>query len=147
MRKVANAGKAECRELWATNAIFKMSVSVLGSHYYILMYKDVIRMLGAPEYITFLVNYDEGTIAVMPCDEKDCMSFKVSDKYWTPSGSVFRIYSKAFVSYIIDTFDIDTRSATMYSGYYDETAGAVIFDLSQKPTNVPACDENSACDE
>lgn len=91
--------------------------------------KDVIRLLGNPKYITFLVNWERLSIAIVECHPRNNMSFMVPDYY---SDNVkFRIHSKPFVTQVSEACNLPFDRATRFKGVYNAEKKAVIFDLLQ----------------
>ena len=98
--------------------------------------KDVIRALGNPKYITFLVNWERLSIAILECHPRNNMSFMVPDYY--SSDVKFRIHSKPFVTQVSEACNLPFDRATRFKGVYNLEKKAVIFDLLQGNDEIKA---------
>jgi len=90
--------------------------------------KDIIRGLGYPKFVKFLVNeaYDE--LLFVPCEDHDPMSFKVPDDLFDPEAK-FRIYSKPFVRDIMERNDLSKTRTHLFHGVKHTKENAIVFQL------------------
>lgn len=104
-----------------------LCVSIQGRWNRIRISKNVVRVLGSPEYVCLRVNESLTSFAIMPCDSKDLMSFRVPPGLSGYTKKDFNIYSKAFIVSILEANDFDiTRTYRLY-GKYSNEKNAVIF--------------------
>ena len=59
--------------------------------------KDIIRILGSPDYICVLQRKDRKSIVITPCAAVHPMSFRVPDKLLTDGQCKMRINGMGFV--------------------------------------------------
>ena len=91
------------------------------------VYKTVIRVLGSPAYITLLENEKRHTLAIIPCDEKYEMAFKVPEDLLTRRKAEFRIHSKEFIQHLRERNCLGQDESCVLEGQYVEKLNAVIF--------------------
>lgn len=91
------------------------------------VYKTVIRVLGSPAYITLLENEKRHTLAIIPCDEKHEMAFKVPEDLLSRRKAEFRIHSKEFVLHLRERYCLRPDESCVLEGRYAEKLNAVIF--------------------
>ena len=84
---------------------YQLKISLCKRSIYI--YKDVIRLLGYPAYVTILESVGHQTLAILPCDESHAMAFKVPDNYSVIKRDM-RIWSKGYVMVNIATIPKDS---------------------------------------
>lgn len=113
----------------------KLNVSILGKDHLIAVNRDVVRVLGMPEYIRILQNEARHAVAVQACDEKELLSFKVPEKLFTTGySSSFRIYSFSFVDKLVREYHLDNHVRYSFRGSYVEGHNAVVFPLRAEAT-------------
>jgi hypothetical protein len=104
-----------------------LCISIQGRWNRIRISKNVVRVLGSPDYVCLRVNEKLTSFAIMPCDSKDLMSFRVPPGLSGYTKKDFNIYSKAFIVSILEANDFDiTRTYRLY-GKYSNEKNAVIF--------------------
>ena len=91
--------------------------------------RDVIRVLGYPEYISILKNDLQNTIAITQSQSREVLSFKVPDGFPDGRRKMFRVYSQAFTSGLMDAYELDRSKSYSFVGQYIKDFGAVIFSL------------------
>lgn len=91
--------------------------------------KGVIKAFGCPPYITLKISDAKDSISVIPCDERDAMSFKVPSSLFTNRHTVMRINSKRFVHGIMLTNDLDISKTYNLSGAYIKDRNTAVFSL------------------
>lgn len=94
--------------------------------------KDVIRALMEPEYITILKNDDKKTLAIIPCEEHDQLSFRVPDSFLGTDSGKFRIYSLQFLTDLKKAYAAIDVNYIKLQGEYDSSMNSVIFKLSDQ---------------
>lgn len=119
------------QKMWkGTKNTVKLDVSIYGRESIIHIGKDVLRVLGAPVNVCLKVNQGMDSFAVMPCDEKDAMSFRVPDDIMFNSHRQMRVTSRSFVTGLLAMNDLEVNHTYIISGGYSEKNNAVIFNMS-----------------
>ena len=118
------------RKLWNGQKYHaNLSVSLYGAINTIQIRKDVVRVLGAPPYITFRVNSDMTSFLVEGALEKTKISFKVANDLCLNDDRQMRVTSKSFVTGIMTKNGLDPDITYHVEGVYSEKNNAVIFKL------------------
>lgn len=108
----------------------KLYLSLLGKEEAIGIGKEVVKALGVPEYITFKVKDNKGSIIIIPCEKEDVMSFKVPEEYLKPhSHRNFRLYSKEYVVDLLKKLGLETDRSHYFYGTYSGEMNGVVFKL------------------
>jgi hypothetical protein len=90
--------------------------------------KDVIRVLGSPSFITFLVNWSVPSLAIIECPPSDPMSFLVPMNLMDSNRMGFRIYGHQFMVDLASVAGLEKPGTYRFYGRYDEDRKAVIVD-------------------
>lgn len=93
--------------------------------------KDVVKCLGFPTYLSLRINEQKNTLALIPCEEKSVLSFKVPEKLLTDHHTVFRINSKSFVMTLLTMCGLSENCIYECKGVFSEKVNAVIFSLDK----------------
>lgn len=112
------------------NRPIKLTLSLSGCDRRINIGKDVVRVLGVPQYVCIKVNEDLSSIAVLPCEEKEYMSVKVPEKLFTDKKSKLRITSKSYVNQLLTTNGMDPAGTYAFRGVLSGNSNAVVFNLT-----------------
>lgn len=107
----------------------RLPISILGRENGILIGRNVILKLGVPNYICILKGTDKESIAIVPCTEKQPLSFKVPEDFLGARNRKMRIYSQAFVQELLAANDLDPMKTHRIYGAYSEAHNAAIFPL------------------
>ena len=91
--------------------------------------KDIIRILGSPDYICVLQRKDRKSIVITPCAADHPMSFRVPDKLLTDGQCKMRINGMGFVQSLLDANGLVTGKDYQFSGRYDIEKNAVVISL------------------
>lgn len=91
--------------------------------------KDIIRILGSPDYICVLQRKDRKSIVITPCAAVHPMSFRVLDKLLTDGQCKMRINGMGFVRSLLDANGLVTGKDYQFSGRYDIEKNAVVISL------------------
>ena len=105
-------------------------ISLYGPRRTIQIRKDVVRVLGAPPYITFRVNQDLSSILIEAALEKTKISFKVPADLYLNDNRQMRVTSKSFVTGIMMTNGLVLDDCYHVEGVYSEKNNAVVFKLN-----------------
>ncbi|MCD8013525.1 MAG: hypothetical protein LUG99_10170 [Lachnospiraceae bacterium] len=116
-------------KLWKTKTTrVNLQMTIYGRRACIFLTKDVIRVLGVPGYVCFKVNEAWDSIVVMPCADKEQMSFRVPDNIlFTEKKMEFK--SKAFTDALMDRNVLNHQGTYHVPGLYYENCNVVVFDL------------------
>ena len=102
---------------------------ILGKTHSISVVKDIIRLLGVPNYICIRVNKEYNSILVRPCEKDDPLSFRVPSKLFDRSNNVFRINSKSFVLDLFFMNGLELGKSYSFKGEYDKQRNVVIVPI------------------
>ncbi len=108
----------------------RLDVSIYGRESVINIGKDVLRVLGAPENICLKVSQRMDSFVVMPCGEKDTLSFHVPDDFMVNSRRQMKVTSRSFVTGLLAMNDLENGHTYKISGTYSEKNNAVVFNMS-----------------
>jgi len=124
-----NPNSGESRGKRVKNTV-RLDVSIYGRESVINIGKDVLRVLGAPENVCLKVSQGMDSFVVMPCEEKDALSFHVPDDFMCNSRRQMKVTSRSFVTGLLAMNDLETEHTYKISGTYSEKNNAVIFNMS-----------------
>ena len=96
----------------------------------IYIYKDVIRLLGYPSYVTLLESVEHQTLAIIPCEESHAMAFKVPENYSVVKKDM-RIWSKGYVNELRERYCVEPGEHYILDGVYVPKHNAVVFRFPQ----------------
>ncbi len=99
--------------------------------------KDIIRILGSPDYICVLQRKDRKSIVITPCAAVHPMSFRVPDKLLTDGQCKMRINGMGFVQSLLDANGLVTGKDYQFSGRYDIEKNAVVISLAANEKGKP----------
>lgn len=118
------------RKLWnGQKTKANLCISLYGPRRTIQIRKDVVRVLGAPPYITFRVNQDMSSILVEGAIEKTKISFKVPADLYMNDNRQMRVTSTPFVTGIMAINGLVLDDCYHVEGVYSEKNNAVVFKL------------------
>lgn len=109
----------------------RIKISIQGQQNVINISKGAVRILGAPTHICLLINESMSSIAIMPCDSSDVMSFSVPNKLLYDRNCSFRICSKQFVKKILSANDLNENSTYTIPGHYLIKQNAIVFKIKE----------------
>lgn len=131
-RKMSENTLMENGKLWRGNKNFvNLIISLYGTSSSIHIYKDVIRVMGVPSFISFRVNKDMDSLMILPCEERDELSFRVPEDILFSPNRKMRIISMNFVGGLMIMNGMDTNRTYRVEGYYLESKNAVVFPLGE----------------
>lgn len=93
--------------------------------------KEVVKRLNMPTYASILVNKAKTAIAVIPCHEREILSFKVPEGVMDDHDKRFRIYSKEFVEDMLRTNSLDKNKTYHIAGTFYEKSEMAIFPITE----------------
>jgi len=105
-------------------------ISLQGSSDAISIGKGVVKLLGCPKYLALRVNGRWNSIALLPCDYKDVMSFKVPDKFLFDHHCVYRMRSKSFLETLMLLNGLDNEKTYTIMGVMNTEKNIATFDIS-----------------
>ncbi|MBP3847271.1 hypothetical protein J6I39_05940 [bacterium] len=106
----------------------RLSFSIYGAKDSLNISRDVIRILGFPNYVSIRIK-DKSHFAVAPSDVKEQMSFSVPKNLFTTKSGQFRITSKGFVTTILARNNLDKNVTYIVKGTYSEKENVVFFNM------------------
>ncbi len=113
-----------------------LTLSFQGKRNSISVGKDVVRALGVPSYVCIRISEKKDSIAIIPCEPADFMSFRVPDKLLSDHHCVFRIHSKEFVHGILASQGIDIDDTFVVAGSFYQKSNAVTFHLNDEKSDI-----------
>ena len=108
-----------------TNPFLRMSLQ--GKNNRLQVGKDVLRILGAPKYITFRVNKQMDSILIESVEAKHSLSFRVPAAVMEGSEKQMYITSESFVIGLMVRNGLDVTKTYEIPGIYSEKNNAVVF--------------------
>lgn len=122
-------GKNE--KMWKGNKYrAKLDISIYGRKKAIHIGKDILRLLGGPEFICIRINKEMDSLIISPCGGKELISFKVPQDIMFNSDRMMRVSSRSFVSGILTMNNMSDRVTYKITGIYLEKNNAVAFKIS-----------------
>lgn len=97
--------------------------------------RDVIRVLGYPNYISILKNDAQKAIAITQSQSREVLSFKVPEGFPDEKKKMFRVYSQAFTSDLMEAYQLDRTQSHAFLGRYVKEYDAVVFSLERSDDN------------
>lgn len=126
-----NDERQDNRKLWNGN---KRRVNLLASIYgrkkSICISKDVLRVIGAPTHVCFKITQDMDSFVIIPCSEKEPMSFRVPDNILFDKHKQMKVTSQSFVVDLLAMNDLDFNRTYRIWGAYSEKNNAVVFNMA-----------------
>lgn len=92
--------------------------------------KDVIRLLGCPNYVSLFLSEDGTSLAITPCEERSKLSFSVPKDFLLADKVQFRIHSKQFVEGVLLSAGLNKDKTYRVKGTFSAEHNAVTFQLS-----------------
>lgn len=118
-------------KLWSRNKhVARIEISISGKRNEIHIGKDVVRLLGVPEFLCMKVNKAMDSIAIMPCTGKEYMSFKVPEGILLGKHVSMKVVSQSFVDTIMSVNGLKSNRTYQVTGIYSEKNNAVIFNMA-----------------
>ncbi len=108
----------------------KPDISIYGRKKVIHIGKDILRLLGGPEFICIRINKEMDSLVISPCGSKELISFKVPQDIMFNSDRMMRVSSRSFVSGILTMNNMSDRVTYKITGIYLEKDNAVAFRIS-----------------
>ena len=107
-----------------------LRISLQGKNNRLQVGKDVLRVLGAPKYITFRVNRQMDSILIECVEERHNLSFKVPAEVMEGYEKQMYITSESFVLGLMVRNGLDVTKTYELPGIYSEKNNAVVFNFS-----------------
>jgi len=123
--------KEDNRKLWNGNKRqAKLLLSIYGRKNSICVGKDVLRVIGAPTHVCCKITQEMDSYLVMPCSEKEPMSFRVPDNINFDKHKQMKVTSQSFVIGLLAMNDLDFNHTYRILGNYSEKNNAVVFNMA-----------------
>lgn len=110
---------------------YHLTASFYGKEFRIHFAKDILRILGKPQFICIKVNKDLSSFIITPCEGKMYMSFAVPKNLFTGNGVKMRIGSQGFVLELFLKNGMDIDQTYRVDGIYLEKHNAVAFNMKE----------------
>ncbi len=118
----------------------RLTATFSGSNNAIVFSKAVVRTLGYPAFVSIRVTEDLTSLAVVPSEAKEVLSFRVPEKLFEQKP-VFRIYSKPFLDSVMPINHLERMGTYICEGRYNPEQNAVIFPLANMMLKGTECQE------
>lgn len=92
--------------------------------------KDVIRLLGNPNYVSLFLSEDGTSLAITPCEERCKLYFSVPNDFLIADKVQFRIHSKQFVEGVLISAGLNKDKTYRVKGTFSAEHNAVTFSLN-----------------
>lgn len=125
-------------KLWnkRTRNSVNLRIAFYGKYNCLQIGKDVLRVLGGPQYITIRVNKAMDSLLIEAVMEKHKLSFKVPDGIMISHNKKMILYSQSFVQEMMLKNELDINETYELSGIYSESNNAVIFNVADSTKHV-----------
>lgn len=110
---------------------FNPYILIQGKYNSITMNRDIVRCLDYPEYICLRTNPKNNSMAIMPCNENDDLSFKVPEKFMFDNHTNFRVTSKQFINDVQSRNNLEDDAVYCFTGIFYKQLKAVIISLNE----------------
>ncbi len=107
----------------------RLTATFSGSNNAIVFSKAVVRTLGYPAFVSIRVTEDLTSLAVVPSEAKEVLSFRVPEKLFEQKP-VFRIYSKPFLDCVMPINHLERMGTYICEGRYNQDQNVVVFSLA-----------------
>lgn len=142
----------EQEKLWkGPKKSVNLCVSILGKNHVFHIGKDVLRVLGAPKYVSIKLNQTMDSFIVLPIEEKEPMSFRVPDNLMFDNNKKMCVKSQSFVMGLLAANDLDIDRTYRIEGTYSEKNNVVVFNMADcivygenNPINRKSTEEETA---
>lgn len=108
----------------------KLRASLYGKESRIYFSKSVLRAIKKPKHICLKINRDMTSFLVMPCDDKNPMSFPVPENLFSGIGVKMRISSQSFLLELFVRNGLDLAQTYRVDGVYFPQNNAVVFQMN-----------------
>ena len=116
--------------LWKTRTTrVSLQMTIYGKRERVHLTKDVIRVLGVPNYICVKVNNEWNSIVVMPCADKEYLSFKVPNGILLGENKKMEFRSKAFTDTLLERNGLEQQGTYIVPCLYLERHNVLVFDF------------------
>lgn len=115
---------------WVTRNSANLRMAFQGRYNRLQIGKDVLRVIGAPNYITIRVNKAMDSLVIEAAQEKHKLSFKVPEGIMFSHHLQMFLNSESFVHGIMVKNELDLNETYEVPGIYSERNNAVVFNLS-----------------
>lgn len=125
-------------KLWnGTKNSVRLRISFYGRQGRVQIGKDIVRILGAPPYVSIRVNKAMDSLLIETAHEKHKLAFKVPiDLCFNKDRQMF-VSSKSFVIGIMSVNNLDFSKTFQIDGIYSEKNNAVVFNIKDAKMFVP----------
>lgn len=107
----------------------KLYISLYGPTHCLRIWKDVVRVLGGPQYISFRLNKDMSSMLIECAEEKHKLSFKIADDFYLNAEQEMKVISTSFVEGLMIRNELDLAESYHVEGVYSEKNNVVVFNL------------------
>lgn len=107
-----------------------VAISIYGNKNTIHIWRNVLRLLGFPKYFAIRKDKPNKRILVMPCKDKDILSFKLHEDFISNNDSKVTIHSKPFILDIMNSNKLDITKTYIINGKYLDNQNLAVFNVN-----------------
>ncbi len=107
-----------------------LTITLLGREGAIGIRKNVVKALGSPRYVSLRISYKNKSLLLLPCDQKDVMSYEMPHDFMNGRHINFRIYSLSFVQDLLKTHGLNSDASYILKGKLSSKIKGIYFPLS-----------------
>lgn len=115
---------------WITRTSANLRIAFYGRSSRVQIGKDVLRVIGAPSYITVRINRNMDSLVIEAAQEKHKLSFKVPDGIMLSHNMQMLLTSESFVHGVMLRNELDLNETYEVPGIYSEKNNAVVFNMA-----------------
>lgn len=110
--------------------IIKSHISFYFNQYRVHVFMDVLRGMGCPSRICFMIDFSGNRLLITPYSKRDFKSHCVPKKVYTNSDGL-EINSMKLCKIISQLHKLDEEESYRFPGIVDVTEHAAMFDLTK----------------
>ncbi len=107
-----------------------LTITLLGREGAIGIRKNVAKALGSPRYVSLRISYKNKSLLLLPCDQKDVMSYEMPHDFMNGRHVNFRIYSLSFVQDLLKTHGLNSDASYILHGKLSSRIKGIYFPLN-----------------
>ncbi len=110
--------------------MIKSYISFYFHQYRVHVFMDVLRGMGSPSRICFMIDFSGNRLLITPYEKRDFKSHCVPKKVYTDNDGL-EINSMKLCKIISQLHDLDEDESYRFPGVVDLTDHAAVFDLTK----------------
>ena len=121
-----------------------LTITLQGREGAIGIRKNIVKALGSPRYVSLRISYKNKSLLLLPCDQKDVMSYEMPHDFLNGRHVNFRIYSLSFVQDLLRTYGLNSDASYILNGKLSSKIKGIYFPLN---TVRPISDDEPSNDD